>query len=92
MLYLEVTTKRCVLKYTFFKIQQTRPAEERYEHITTIEKIDIIVLVISALVSSIAIHTTMSSHVLKWSYQADFKLVCRWDLRRLFLCFQLKLT
>ena len=45
MLYLEATTERCSLKYVFFKTRETWHTEQRYEHITIIEKFNIVILV-----------------------------------------------
>ena len=54
---------------------ETWHTKQRYEHITMIEKINIIILVMQSC---------CLSHVLKRSYQADFKSVCYWNLQRWF--------
>ena len=45
MLYLEAITQGCSFKYVFFKIRQIQHTDERYECITMIVKINIIIWV-----------------------------------------------
>ena len=61
MLCLKAVTQGCSLKYVLFKTRQTRHNEQRYERITMIDRINIIILVmqICCIGNSAAIHTTM---------------------------------
>ena len=80
-LYLEASTESCSF---LFKTCQTRYTEWRYKHITMMEKVNIIILVMQncCIRNSTVVHTTMSLHVIKRFYKADFKLVCYWDFQR----------
>ena len=65
MVYLEAATERYSLKYVFVQIRETWHTEQRYAHITIIEKINIFILVMQNCLS----------HILKRFYQANFNSV-----------------